>query len=55
MQCTTQIQLRGVLEWWHHLVSAGLAFGYFPNSSKTFLIVKLEHLSKAESLFANTS
>ena len=34
-----------LLEWWHHLVSAGPAFGYFPNSSKTFLIVKPEHLS----------
>ena len=22
------------LDWWHHLVSAGPAFGYFPNSLK---------------------
>ena len=42
-----------LLEWWHHLVSVGPAFGYFPNSSKTFLIVKPEYLSHAESLFAN--
>ena len=28
-----------LLEWWHHLVFAGPAFGYFLNSSKTFLIV----------------
>ena len=34
-----------LLDWWNHLVSIGPAFGYFPNSSKTFLIVKPEHLS----------
>ena len=44
-----------LLEWWHHLVSVGPAFGYFPNSSKPFLIVKPEYLSQAESLFANTN
>ena len=44
-----------LLDWWHHLVSAGPAFGYFPNSLKTFLIVKPEHLSQAESLFADTN
>ena len=44
-----------LLEWWHHLVSVGPAFGYFPNSSKTFLIVKPEFLSQAESLFVNTN
>ena len=44
-----------LLDWWHHLVSAGPAFGYFPNSLKTFLIVKPEHLSQAESLFAATN
>ena len=44
-----------LLEWWHHLASADPAFGYFPNFSKTFLIVKPEHLSQAESLFANTN
>ena len=44
-----------LLEWWHHLqLSYCPAFGYFPNSSKTFLIVKPEHLSQAESLFADT-
>ena len=33
----------------------GPAIGYFPNSSKTFLIVKSEYLLQAESLFANTN
>ena len=44
-----------LLECWHHLVFAGSAFGCFPNSSKTSLIFKPEHLSEAESLFANTN
>ena len=44
-----------LLEWWHHLVSVGPSFGYFLNSSKTFLIVKPEYLSQAEFLFANTN
>ena len=34
-----------LLDWWHHLVSAGPAFGYFSNSLKTFVIVKPERLS----------
>ena len=25
-----------LLDWWHHLASAGPAFGYFPNSLKDF-------------------
>ena len=25
-----------LLEWWHHLVSAGPAFGYFPKFFKDF-------------------
>ena len=37
------------------MVSAGPTFGYFPNSLKTFLIVKPEYLPQAESLFANTN
>ena len=44
-----------LLDWWYHLVSAGLAFRYFLNSSKSFLIVKPEYLSQAESLFGNTN
>ena len=42
-----------LLECWQHLVFAGPAFRYFPNSSKPFLIVKPEYLLQVESLFAN--
>ena len=43
-----------LLDWWNHLVSIGPAFGYFSNSSKTFLIITPEHLSRAKQLFTNT-
>ena len=31
----------------------GHLFGYFPNAGKSWLVVKQEHLSKAEKLFAD--
>ena len=47
-----QLLLGLLLQYWNGgailLLYIGSAFGYFPNSSKTFLIVK------AESLFADT-
>ena len=49
---TTVGPVSKLLKWWHHLVSVGPAFGYFPNSSKTFFT---EYLSQADSLFANTN
>ena len=47
--------LSSLFQWWRHLSSAGPDFGYFPNASKTVLIVKPEHLAAAESIFASTS
>ena len=47
--------LSSLLQWWRHLSSVGPDFGYFPNASKTVLIVKPEHLAAAESIFANTN
>ena len=40
--------------WWDEIVRLGPAYGYHPNSSKTYLIVKEEHESKAKELFADT-
>ena len=40
--------------WWDEIVHLGPAYGYHPNSSKTYLIVKEEHESKAKELFADT-
>ena len=47
--------LSSLFQWWRHLSSVGPDFGYFPNASKTVLIVKPEHLAAAESIFVNTN
>ena len=38
-----------------HLSSVGPDYGYFTNATKTVLIVKPEHLSSAQTMFANTN
>ena len=40
--------------WWNKLSSYGPAFGYHPNASKTYLVVKQEHMTNAQELFADT-
>ena len=40
--------------WWDILCDIGPQFGYFVNSSKTFLIVKETHLPMARSIFGDT-
>ena len=39
-------------EWWSKLIRFGPAFGYYPNPSKTWLLVKEEYLEVAEEVFA---
>ena len=41
--------------WWDQLQKLGPIFGYHPNSSKTYLVVKEEHEEKAKALFADTN
>ena len=41
-------------EWWDRLQSTGPLFGYHPNPSKTWLVVKPEHCSAAEAQFEGT-
>ena len=41
--------------WWDQLQQLGPIFGYHPNSSKTYLVVKEEHEEKAKALFADTN
>ena len=43
--------LRG---WWDEISRLGPSFGYHPNASKTWLIVKKEHESAAVALFGDT-
>ena len=38
-------KLETVREWWTSLLAQGPKFGYFPNASKTILLVKSEHYS----------
>ena len=47
--------LSSLLQWWEHLSCDVPDFGYFPNASKTVLIVKPEHLTAAKSIFAGTN
>ena len=39
--------------WWQQLVELGAFYGYFPNASKSWLIVRPELLDNARSLFAD--
>ena len=41
-------------QWWDHLSEIGPDYGYYPNASKTCLIVKEEKLTLAASLFQGT-
>ena len=42
-------------DWWDKLSIIGPPFGYHPNASKTYLVVKEEHEGKARQIFANTA
>jgi len=43
-----------LLTWWQILSSLGPDFGYFPNASKTALIVKPQFVDMARTIFAGT-
>ena len=44
-------KLSSLKEWWDNLKDMGPAFGYYPKSSKTWLVVKEEHLDTAKATF----
>ena len=44
----------GLHSWWTQLLSCGPEYGYHANASKTWLVVKQEHLSLATELFADS-
>ena len=46
--------LADLRSWWDMLCDIGPRFGYFVNSSKTFLIVKETHLPMARAIFEDT-
>ena len=43
-----------VHEWWTSLLAQGPMYGYFPNASKTILLVKSEHYERALQTFAGS-
>ena len=40
-------------QWWQHVTTIGLDFGYYPNASNTHLVVKPELVSEAKKMFEN--
>ena len=47
-------RLLDLRDWWDRLVSCGEDYGYSANASKTWLVVKPEHLAEAKVIFANS-
>ena len=43
-----------IRSWWKHLVEVGPQYGYFPNASKTWMIVKKEKFEEAQAIFEET-
>ena len=41
-------------KWWDSLQVHGAGYGYYPNASKTHLVVKTEHAVRAKEMFADT-
>uniref|UniRef100_A0A1X7SU22 Reverse transcriptase domain-containing protein n=1 Tax=Amphimedon queenslandica TaxID=400682 RepID=A0A1X7SU22_AMPQE len=48
-------RLQTLREWWDGLVEAGPLFGYFPNSVKTWLLVKPSSADDAKAIFEDTN
>jgi hypothetical protein len=47
-------RLNALRQWWETLITRGPSFGYFPNASKTVLVVKPEMLPEALEIFKGT-
>ena len=45
--------IESLLTWWRKLVQISPSFGYYPNPSKTWLLVKDGYLDKAKDLFSD--
>ena len=52
---TTVGSVTALKEWWDALNSSGLCFGYYINSSKTWLVTKAEHYNTAIRVFEGTN
>ena len=47
-------RLQHIKNWWDNISQIGPEYGYFPNASKTSLIVKERNLERAKQLFQGT-
>ena len=47
-------RLKQLKKWWDKLNEVGPAFGYFPNATKTWLVVKESQLAEAHEIFRNS-
>ena len=46
--------LKQLKQWWDGIAELGPDYGYFSNATKTWLVVKEEHLEEAKQLFQET-
>ena len=46
--------LKHLKQWWEGIAELGPDYGYFPNATKTCLVVKEEYLEEAKQLFQET-
>jgi hypothetical protein len=51
---TSAGMLSALKRWWQHLTAVGPGYGYYPNPSKTTLVVKAEYVHHATALFQDT-
>lgn len=49
------LELLHACAWWDYLLEHRKGFGYHPNASKTYLVVKTQFLEKAKQLFTGTN
>ena len=47
-------KLSDIRNWWDSLLSIGPSYGYYPNASKTYLLVKEERADLARGVFCDT-
>ena len=53
--CTSSGSLFDLFQWWHRMTELGPQYGYFPNPSKSFLLVKPDSLNSAKDLFHDSN
>ena len=47
-------KIETIRKWWDTILVSGPKYGYFPNPSKSYLVVKSQHMDKATRIFKGT-